>query len=466
MNGAVDSAAPARHDSAASVRQAWAAAEFLSRDALEALMLQRLREQVRRLIDGNPFHRDRFRAAGVNADSLKSLDDLRRFPLMDKADVLADSAEAPPFGRRLGVEPARIREILTSGGTAGKAPEVHAFTLDDLETCIDLYALDQYWKGARPGDVAMMVSQIGMLASPPLNVRAWERLGMPVLRVGPNTTEERIAAFARFKPAVLKLPYVYAKRFMHACRAQNVDPRRDVPNLKFVVTSGGAYPLAFAEEIESFFGAPLHEVYGCSQAGSVVAGTCEAGASVGGERGLMHTFDHEFIVEVLDRETGQPVADGDEGELVITPLRREASPVFRYRMNDRVRFRRHGICGCGRPFAAFECGTVARFDDMLRVKGVNMWIHDLDHLILSHPRVDEFNGHLALDADGRERATILVELHGEPAADAYRQIVTDLADRLRDAFRVRFDIEVVPHGTVRRFELKQRRWSDMRMDPS
>ncbi|MBM3519000.1 MAG: phenylacetate--CoA ligase, partial [Alphaproteobacteria bacterium] len=190
------------------------AAERLSRSELEALQLQRLREQVRRLMAANPFHRERFAAAGVGADDLRSLDDLRRFPLMTKQDVLADTAAAPPYGRRLGVHPAEIREIVTSGGTAGHEPEIYAFTAQDLAAAVDLYALDQYWKGARTGDIAMMVSEIGMLASPPLNVRAWERLGMPVLRVGPNSTEERIAAFLRFKPRVLKLPYVYAIRLM------------------------------------------------------------------------------------------------------------------------------------------------------------------------------------------------------------------------------------------------------------
>ena len=437
----------------------WSPVEAFTRAELDALRLGRLREQVRRLVATNAFHRDRFAAAGVDDASLRSLEDLRRFPTMGKADVLADSAQAPPFGRRLGVPTSAIREIVTSGGTAGKAPEIHAFTLDDLETCVDLYAMDQYWKGADAGDIGLMASQIGMLASPPLNVRAWEKLGMAVLRVGPNTTEERVGAFARFAPTVLKLPAVYTTRFMQACRQAGVEPRRDVPGLKFLFTSGGAYPLSYGEEVSAFFDAPLHEVYGCSQAGTVVAGTCECGAVRGGARGQMHTFDHEIIVEVLDPATGRQVADGEEGELVITPLSRAASPVFRYRMNDRVRYRAAGSCACARPFAGLECGTVARYDDMLRIKGVNVWIHDLDHLILSDARVDEFNGELCLDDDGREQARVLVEFRAGANEEAARRA---LAASLREAFRVGFDVRAVAQGTVRRFELKQRRWTDRR----
>ena len=438
-------------------------AERLTRPELEALQLERLREQVRRLVASNPFYSDRFRAAGVGADNLRTLADLQRFPLMSKQDVLEDTAGAPPYGRRLGVDPAQIREIVTSGGTAGRQPEVYAFTREDLEASVDLYALDQYWKGSRPGDVAMMVSQIGMLASPPLNVRAWERIGMPVLRVGPSSTEERIALFARFKPAVLKLPFVYAIRFVEACRAAGLDPRRDVPGLKFVFISGGAYPLAFAQAMEEFFGAPMHEVFGCSQAGTVTCGTCDRGVRPDGKRGWMHNYEHEFVVEVLDPATGRQVRDGEEGELVITQLGRTASPVFRYRMNDRVRFGAPGRCVCGRPFTTIECGTIARYDDMLRIKGVNLWVHDLDALILNDPCVDEFNGLLTLDSDGRERVRVLVELRtASLRANGHAEALAALAARLKSAFRVSFDVEAVPAGTVRRFELKQKRWTDER----
>jgi len=442
------------------------AAERLSRPELEALQLQRLREQVRRLVAGNPFHRERFAAAGVGADDLRSLDDLRRFPFMTKQDVLEDTAAAPPFGRRLGVEPSEIREIVTSGGTAGRQPEVYAFTRGDLDTATELYALDQYWKGARAGDIAMMVSEIGMLTSPPLNVRAWERLGMPVLRVGPNSTEERVAAFVRFKPKVLKLPYVYAIRFMQACRVAGVDPRRDVPGMKFVFISGGAYPVEFARAMEDFFGVPMHEVFGCSQAGTVTCGTCDRGVlargATGGVRGWMHNYEHEVVTEVLDPATGQPVQDGEEGELVITPLFRAASPVFRYRMNDRVRFGAPERCGCGRPFTTIECGTIARYDDMLRIKGINVWVHELDALILSDPSVDEFNGFLVLDGQGRERVCVRIELRAAVPEEGRAGALKVLGARLKDAFRVTFDLEVVPAGTVKRFELKQRRWTDER----
>jgi phenylacetate-CoA ligase len=443
-------------------QQAWTAVERLQRPELEALQLEKLREQVRRL-ETNPYHGARFRAAGVDAESLGSLDDLRRFPFMSKQDVLEDTAEAPPYGRRLGINAAEIREIVTSGGTAGRQPEVYAFTRADLDTAVDLYAYDQHLKGARAGDVGMMVSEIGMLTSPPLNVRAWERLGMPVLRVGPNSTEERVATFVRFKPAVLKLPYVYAFRFVEACRAAGVDPKRDVPGLKFVFISGGAYRPEFAQAMEEFFGAPMHEVFGCSQAGTVTCGTCERGVLPRGERGWMHNYEHEILTEVLDPATGRPVRDGDEGELVITPLSRSASPVFRYRMGDRVRFGAAGRCGCGRPFTTIECGTIARYDDMLRIKGVNCWVHELDALILADPDVDEFNGLLTLDEQGRERVRVLVELRTHATLPRKQeQVVVALAAKLKDAFRVSFDVEAVPAGTVRRFELKQRRWTDQR----
>jgi len=444
-------------------RRRWSPGEDLSVDELARLQLRRLRDQVSRLIATNPFHRERFRSAGVDAESLTSLADLRRFPTMSKSDVLVDTADHPPFGRRLGVRREEIREIVTSGGTAGHQPEVFAYTRQDLDVAVEIYAMDQYWKGAATGDIAMMISQLGMLTSPPMNVRAWERLGLAVLRLGPNSTEERVEAFARFRPSVLKLPYAYAPRFMLACREAGIDPRRDVPNLKYVFISGGAYPLSFAEEVTDFFAAPMHEVFGCSQAGTVISGTCETGVYTERGRGWMHCFDHEFVIEVLDPVTGEPVPEGSDGELVITPLYREASPVFRYRMNDRVTRGGAMYCTCGRPFTTIECGTAARFDDMLKIKGVNIWAHDLDAFILDEPHVDEFNGIVTIDDHGRECARVLVELRGiddDPVARGV--VVRRISERLKHAFRVSFEVVAVPAGTVKRFELKQRRWTDER----
>lgn len=437
--------------------QRWASLDRLDRAQITALQLAGLQRQLRRLA-ANPWFAPRLKAAGVDAERIRSLDDVRRLPTMSKADVLADSEAAPPFGTRLGVPLPVIREIMTSGGTSGRTPEVYAYTAADIDYTTDLYAMDQYWKGARPGDVAMMVSHLGMLTSPPLNVRAWERIGMPVLRVGPNSTEERVVAFERFRPAVLKLPYAYSLRFVEALRAAGIDPRAGA-GMKYLFISGGAYPLDFVEAIEDFFGAPMHEVYGCSQAGAVVAGTCEHGVRTGPQRGVLHCYDQAFITEVLDPQTGEHVREGDEGELVITQLWREASPVLRYRMGDRVRYLGHGQCRCGRQFTALECGTIARYDDMLRIKGVNLWTHELDAYILADPGVDEFNATVLLDERGRERAVVRVEAHGDARAEG---LAARLSAGLKASFHVSFDVQLVPLGSVERFELKQRRWKDLR----
>lgn len=443
--------------------QEWAALDRMSRAALEALQLQRLRAQVASLMASNPWFQRRFAEAGVGVADLRSMADIERFPTMTKADLLADVDQYPPYGSRLGVSNSEIREIVTSGGSSGRSPEPFAFTSDDLRTCVDLYAMDQYWKGARPGDIGMMVTQIGLLASAPLNVRAWERLGMAVLRVGPNSTEDRIATMLRFQPTVLKLPYVYALRFIEACRQAGVEPRKAIPGLKYIFTSGGSYPLEFAQNIEEFFDAPLHEVFGCSQAGGVVAGTCEHGVRTVRGRGLMHTYDHQLVVEVIDPASGEHVRDGEEGELVITPLARRASPVFRYRMGDRVRWFAHGQCPCGRPFSSIESGTVARYDDMMKIKGINVWQHEIDNFILADDRIDEFNGVVAMDSEGRERARIMVELRESTKSNSKpNDVCHELEQSLKKAFRLAIDVEVVPKGTVQRFELKQRRWKDER----
>jgi len=296
-----------------------------------------------------------------------------------------------------------------------------------------------------------------MLTSPPLNVKAWERIGMPVLRVGPNTTEERVKLFAFFRPGVLKLPYAYVLRFTDALRSAGVDPK--AMGMKFVFVSGGAYPVEFALGVQDFFGTRMHEVFGCSQAGAVTAGTCEHGVVNAGARGVLHCYDHAFVTEVLDPATGEHVKAGEEGELTLTQLWRRASPVLRYRMGDRVRYLGVGQCACGLQVTALEAGTIARYDDMLRIKGINLWTHELDAHILASVGVDEFNGQVLLDPQGRERVLVRVELRPDAHAAT---VASELRASLKRVFGVTMEVEVVPAGTVRRFELKQKRWSDER----
>ena len=429
----------------------------MSSAEMKALQLSNLQEQIRRL-ETNPWHGDRIRAAGMTANRIRSLDDIRRLPMMSKSDVLADHTARPPFGTRLGIEYAAIRDIMTSGGTSGNPSEVYAYSEEDLEFTTDLYAMDQYWKGARPGDIAMMVSHLGMLTSPPLNVKAWERIGMPVLRVGPNTTQERVSIFERFRPDVVKLPYAYVLRFIDELRTAGIDPKSG-KGIRFVFVSGGSYPIEFAQGVEDFFGAKMHEVFGCSQAGAVTSGTCEHGAVHGDKRGVLHCYDHAFLTEVIDPQTGEHVKLGEEGELTLTQLWRRASPILRYRMGDKVRYLGVGQCQCGMQVTAMEAGTISRYDDMLRIKGVNLWTHEMDNHILACPGVDEFNGYALLDEHGKERVSIKVELK---SGFDQKQIVSTLTHSLKKVFKISMDIEVVQPGTVKRFELKQKRWSDQR----
>ena len=179
----------------------------------------------------------------------------------------------------------------------------------------------------------------------------------------------------------------------------------------------------------------------------------------GAARGVLHCYDHAFVSEVLHPGSNEPVRPGEEGELVITQLWRRASPVLRYRMGDRVRYLGVGQCRCGRAVTALECGTIARYDDMIRVKGINLWTHEVDAHVLACEAVDEFNAEVSFDEHGRERIVLDVEVRGGVAPST---IGAQLESSLRAAFKIGMDVRIVPAGSVERFELKQRRWRDRR----
>lgn len=440
--------------------------ETLSAADLKKLRFERLRELLLRCEATNDFYRRRFRRANFDPDRFSSVDDLRRLEPTTKVDVLNDLEAKEPFGHRLGVSPGEIREIFMSGGSSGLRREHHAMTASDLASAAEIYAMTQHWMGGDAGDLAMCMAPIGVLTAPLITIEGWRRGGLVPLRVGPYSTAERVDFFRRYQPAVIQLPINYIPRFRAACVEQGIFPASDIPDLQCVRTSGGAYPLGMADEISAFFGATLHEVYGCSQAGTIVASTCERGASQDGERGVLHVLDSAFHVEVVDPETLEPVAEGEFGEVILTPLYRSASPLIRYRMRDRVRLVEPGSCGCGRQFTSLECGSIARYDDMMKIKGINVWKHEVDRFILDHEHVEEFNAELAIDRSNREIARIYVELSSAAPQEAtWRQnYLGQVGEALRRMFRLGFLVEEAVPGSVVRYEGKGSRWTDRRTE--
>ena len=438
--------------------------ETLAPEDRARLQLQKLQALLQRIYQASPFYRDRFDAAGVSPGDIRSLDDLRRFPTMDKQTLLDDQFAAPPYGKRLCVPEREIRQIHLTSGSTGMGQEVYALTDADLRYSAEMFQYHYTSAGIEPGDVCMHLYPIGTGAAGLSAARAYTEMGANSMLLGMFDSATKLRMAKRFQAHHMLASPAYLTRLTVLCEELGISVPDDFPRLKCITIANESYPLSWIERMRDRWGGlTIHEVFGCTQAGAIMGFTCERGALADGRYGALHIIDHNVLVEVLDPETMQPVAYGEEGEPVITTLERQAVPLVRFRMSDKVRLMPPDSCPCGRTTMIWEAGTVARYDDMIKMKMTNVWPQLVDDVIFAHEAVDEYNGRVYLDEAGRECVSVKLEFKQGLAEGARRaDIVGLIARTLKEKTQVTMEVEEAPFGVIERFEFKARRWTDER----
>jgi phenylacetate-CoA ligase len=243
-----------------------------------------------------------------------------------------------------------------------------------------------------------------------------------------------------------------------------LDIRKEFSSLKGITLSTESFPASWAVRMEEIWGTVLHDIYGSSQLNLNYATTCKYGAVPDGKLGSYHLADHYALVEVLDKETDKPVEYGEWGEPVVTTFSRKAMPLVRFRSNDRVKVLPPDFCDCGRHSSlAWEVGTVSRYDDMIKIKGANVWPQTVDETVFSFDEIEEYSGTICIEEDGRESAKICTEFRKSALGkEARKSVLAKLRAKLKETTQVTMDIEEVPYGTVPRVQYKVRRWTDER----
>jgi phenylacetate-CoA ligase len=442
------------------------ALECLDRSEVQALQLERLQRQLIRLQATNRFFADRWRAAGVDAGDVRSLDDLRRLPVITKADVLADQIAVPPYGDRLGVDPREVFELTLSSGTSGNLQEVHAHTVRDAHLRA-MHGIAFRWAGMRPDDSLVFHVGISNSASHGPFHRGIRSIGRLPYLVGHLGFPQRLELMERFGMDHMYVMPSALNGLAQLCEEQGRAPRERFPGLRSIVMSGEGWPVDFVERMEELWGAPIHEGYGASQTyGGFVTSSCERGAVTDGRRNGMHFYEWAILHEVLDPDTLEPVAPGEVGELVITHLEKEASPLVRFRTRDRVRYLSWTECPCGRQLDMIESGTVGRWDDMIKVKGQNVFPTEVDEIVFARSEIGEYQARVFIGAAGRDVAEIRVGIAAERIGDpAVASALDGLGRELKDATNVSFTLRPVALDELPRYttpDAKPRRWSDER----
>jgi phenylacetate-CoA ligase len=431
--------------SATSERAVWDAVETLPRPELRALQLERLRATVRRVLEGQPLGTARLRDAGVTApEDVAGLEDVARLPFSVKADL----HDGYPFGL-LAVPREQLVRVHASSGSHGK-PTVVGYTRADLEAWTELMARCMTMAGVRPGMVLHNANGYGLFTGGHGFHDGGQRVGATVIPVSGGFTARQAMLLRDLGGQVLCATPSYALVIAQAIREAGIGP--DELRLELGLFGGEPFTDEMRGQIERELGLTALMFYGLSEmCGPGVAAECPARAG-------LHVQEDHFLVEVVDPGSGAALDEGEEGELVFTTLTKEALPLIRYRTGD-VGSVTAQPCECGRTLARIR-SLRGRLDDMLIVRGVNLFPSHVEHLLLG---VEEVAPHYRLVVERPEQLDELtVECEPASAEIDRAELVERLEPLLREHTGIRIAVRLVEPGGVPRSEGKAVRVVDRR----
>ena len=411
--------------------------ETLGPERLLEHQWRRFRAMAAELLAANRFVTRKWRAAGVRSvEDLRGWDDFRRLPLTTKSELVSDQAAHPPFGTNLTYSLERYVRIHQTSGTSG-APLRWLDTQESWEWWARCWGFVLRGAGVGPADRVFVPFSFGLFIGFWAGFEGARALGALAIPGGGQDSPTRLAWMEALGVTVLVCTPSYALHLVEVARERGIDLAK-LP-LRITVHAGepGAGIPAVRARIEDGWGARAFDHGGMTEMGAY-------GYECGEQAGL-HINESEFILEVIDPVTAAPAR---EGELVLTNLGRVGSPVVRYRTGDRVRLGT-GSCPCGRTFRRLEGGILGRLDDMLIVRGVNVFPAAIEGVVRRFPAIDEFQIEVLRDGE-LDEVRVLVEL--EDAAGAAR-----VGEALRASLGIRLEVAPVPLRSLPRFELKARR---------
>ncbi len=440
--------------------------ETLSPDALKILQFEKTKQTLERAYHKSDFYRQRFDKAGVKPDDFKSLDDIARFPFIDKQDLIKDQEQHPPFGSRVCVGSQKIRRVNLTSGTSGMGQEVHCHEEESIRAANESTACHFAAIGLERGDLSAVLYPLGTMTGGMLSYEALRVFGATPLALAVFNTNQKIDIMQRFDVHHILTTPAYLSRITSICLEQGLNPGKTFSRLKGITVSTEPFPVAWALKMEDIWGTVIHDIYGSTQLNLNYAITCKYGAVPDGQFGTYHLADSFALVEVLDKGTDQPVAYGEWGEPVVTTFSRQAMPLVRFRSNDRVRLLPPDLCDCGRTSRAlWEVGTVSRYDDMIKIKATNIWPQTVDEAVFSFDEIEEYNGRVYIDETGQEVARVSLEFKKTALDNATKAaVLKQLGVKIKEMTQVSMALEEVPYGSLPRFEYKVRRWTDERIE--
>ncbi len=423
--------------------------ECMSRSDLEQLQLERLQSTLFRVTTHVPFYRKKFKEEGIDPDGFNSLADLSKLPFTTKGDLRNNY----PYG--LFAVPLRdIVRVHASSGTTGTATVV-GYTRNDLKTWSNMVARILTAAGVTNDDVVQIAFGYGMFTGGFGLHYGAERLGASVIPISSGNTKRQIQIMQDFRTTALVCTPSYA--LVLADAMEDMDININALTLKFGLFGGEPWSEAMRREIQTKLGIIATDNYGLSEVmGPGVAGECI-------ERNGLHINEDHFLVEIINPDTLEPVADGEVGEVVVTTLTKEGFPVIRYRTRDLARIIDEP-CACGRTLRRMS-RIIGRTDDMLIIKGVNVYPMQIESILFDIEGVEP-HYQIIVEREGRlDKAQVLVEVTESIFFDQMkkqRQLVDHIKKRLAAELGIGVEVKLVEEKSLERFEGKAKRVIDKR----
>jgi phenylacetate-CoA ligase len=433
--------------------------ETLGREQLEALQLAKLRVQCEWAAARSPWYKREFAAAGFEPSQLRSLDDLRRLPLLTRDQWMASQDAAPPFGELPAIGPDGAIRVHTTSGTTGQGPLRALDSRKDWSWIAEMWSYAVWGCGVRPADTAYIAFGYGSFIGFWGLHYAMEKVGVLNVPGGAQTTEARVRQIIDFGATVVASTPTYALRLAQEASLLGIDlPGSPVSRLILSGEPAGSIPQTKAL-IEGLWGAKAFDTAGMTEIGTIMVFECSE------QPGGTHIIEDHMVEEVIDPDSLEPVGYGERGERVVTSFGRGAIPLLRYRTGDLVSRVPASTCTCGRGFDIYEGGILGRVDDMKIVRGTNVYPRAVEAIVREYPEVDEFQTVIARDGI-RDEITLRVECKPDWQPDQWDTLCDSLHRRLSLAHEgLNFRVERAAEGELPRFELKAKRTVDLRDAP-
>lgn len=424
--------------------------ETMPRQQIKEHQLQKLKEQVKYCYENSSFYHKKFDSVGLKPQDIQTLEDLHKVPFTIKADL----RDNYPFGM-VAVKPDEIVEIHASSGTTGN-PIVGAYTRNDMDIWSELMGRSIYTTGGRPQDVIHIAYGYGLFTGGLGFHYGAQKVGAKIIPASGGMTQRQIKLMKDLGATILACTPSFAVYLSETMTQEGVDPRKDL-KLKRGMFGAEPWSSKIRERIEQQMGIEAFDVYGLTE-------LCGPGVSIECEQhdGL-HIWEDHFIVETIDPDTGEALADGEEGELVFTTLTKTGLPMLRYRTRDISKITTEQ-CKCGRTHARMQ-RVQGRSDDMLIIRGVNVFPSQIEYAVMCFSELAT-QYLIVVDRPGAlDTFVVKVELCEKAASNPQldkNALKNEIQKRIHIVTGISADVEIVKPGEIPRTEGKAKRVLDLR----